>query len=351
MNQILLHRTGAAESRAPSESISVVVPVFNSATTLERLIAELQSVLGGEGCRVEIILVNDGSVDASWQRIVELAWRWPNVRGIDLMRNFGQHNALLCGIRAARHNLIVTIDDDLQHPPTEIPSLLAKLCEGCDVVYGTPGKERHGALRNLASRLTKRVLQGAMGARHVREISAFRVFRTRLRDSFARYRGPQVSIDALLRWSTARVGTVSVAHKKRLHGKSNYTFGKLVAHALNLATGLSTLPLRLASFLGFAFTMVGFLALTFVVARFVLSGERVPGFHFLASMTAVLAGVQFLILGIMGEYLARVYSLAIDQPSYAVRQELGKHYEAPEFAGGTALTHMDLGERYFQDSV
>ena len=176
--------------------ISVIVPVYSSATVLPRLVKELEAVLSQCSSRFELILVNDASPDQSWQVITELAREFTWIRGINLMRNVGQHNALLCGIRAATYEIIVTIDDDLQNPPAEIPRLLDKLWDGFDVVYGIPEHEQHGVFRNLASIITKLVLQNAMGAEIARNISAFRVFRTQVRDAFQHYRGPFVSIDA-----------------------------------------------------------------------------------------------------------------------------------------------------------
>ena len=146
-------------------SLSVVVPIYNGAATVDLLVERLTAALRADGRRFEIILVNDGSHDDSWTRIEALAQQSDVVRGIDLMRNYGQHNALLCGIRAARHEFVVTMDDDLQHPPEEISRLLAKADEGFDVVYGVLVRERHGWLRTLASRCTKLVLKHAMEVR------------------------------------------------------------------------------------------------------------------------------------------------------------------------------------------
>src|SRR6266852_1708332 len=169
--------------------ISVVVPVYNSSMVLPLMVKELEAVLPKSSVDFELILVNDASPDQSWQIITELARERAWIHGINLMRNVGQHNALLCGIRAARHEIVVTVDDDLQNPPEEIPKLLAKLEEGFDVVYGTPERERHGFLRDQASRITKIALRSAMGS-EARHVSAFRAFRTRVRDAFESYRSP-----------------------------------------------------------------------------------------------------------------------------------------------------------------
>lgn len=301
--------------------ISVVVPVYNSEQTLPLLFKELQQALGDQ--QWELILVNDGSRDRSWQVIEQLAATQPAVRGIDLMRNYGQHNALLCGIRAARGDVIVTMDDDLQNPPAEIPRLLAKLDEGYDVIYGKPVRDPHRLLRSIASRLTKLVLQRAMGAETARSVSAFRAFRTVLREAFANYQGSYVSIDVLLTWGTQRFAAVPVDFRPRAVGISNYTIGKLIAHALNMVTGFSTLPLQVASVLGFLMTGFGVAVLVYVFARYLIEGGSVPGFPFLASMIAIFSGAQMFGLGIIGEYLARIHARTMEKPSYSVRRRAG----------------------------
>ncbi|NDJ62461.1 MAG: glycosyltransferase family 2 protein [Chloroflexi bacterium] len=300
-------------------SISVVVPVYNSAASLPELVTALADTLPALTPTYELILVDDGSPDASWQVIRELSAARPWVRGIALMRNYGQHNALLCGIRAAHHALIVTMDDDLQHPPEALPGLLAKLAEGYDVVYGTPQAERHGLWRDLASQITKLALQSSMGVENARKVSAFRVFRTQLRDAFATYQSPYVAIDVLLTWATTRFTAVTVAHAPRKYGSSNYTFRKLVTHALNMITGFSILPLQIASLVGFTFTLFGLIVLVYVIGRYLIEGGSVPGFPFLASVIAIFSGAQLFALGIIGEYLARIHFRSMDRPVYTVR--------------------------------
>jgi len=308
--------------RAPS--ISVVVPVYNSAPMLGELVSRLEAVLSAVSARFELLLVNDGSADASWQALQELAQTHASVRAINLMRNYGQHNALLCGIRAARFDLVVTIDDDLQNPPEEIPRLLDKLAEGYDVVYGPPAEAQHGLWRNLASDVTKWVLQGTMGAQVARKVSAFRVFRRPIREAFASYSAPSVCIDVLLTWGTSRFAAVPVRHEARKVGESGYSFRRLVNHAITMMTGFSTLPLQLASALGFVFTFFGVVILAFVLASYWIHGGSVPGFPFLASVIVIFAGAQLFALGIMGEYLARMHFRMMDRPSYAI-QAVAEH--------------------------
>lgn len=301
--------------------LSVVVPVHNGAATLPELVSRIGAVTDALGLRVEIILVNDGSRDASWATIQSLQQRVPSVRGINLSRNFGQHNALLCGIRAATRGTIVTIDDDLQHPPEAIPSLLEALEAGADVVYAPPKRQQHGLLRNIASRLVKLPLRNAMGAATARNVSAYRAFRTWVREAFTDYEGGFVSIDVLLTWGTASFASVPVEHAPRTTGKTNYTTRALMTHAFNMLTGFSALPLQVASVVGFAFTGLGLSLLAFVLIRWLVIGSIVPGFTFLASAISIFSGVQLFALGIIGEYLARMHFRTLGQPCYVVRED------------------------------
>lgn len=306
---------------APSLSgISVVVPAYNSELSLPELARRLQVVLREAAQKYELILVDDGSRDHTWDVISTLVESNDWIRGVHLMRNYGQHNAVLCGIRLARYDVTVTMDDDLQHLPEEIPTLIERLQQNVDVVYGTPAQEQHGLWRDVATQVTKFALQSAMGAKIARKAGAFRIFRTQLRDAFAAYDGPYVSVDVLLTWATTRFDAVAVRHEPRRLGVSNYTFRKLVVHALNMLTGFSTWPLQLASLIGFVFTVFGIAALLFVVIRFLIQGGSVPGFSFLASIIAIFAGAQLFSLGIIGEYLARMHARSMQHPTYAVRE-------------------------------
>ncbi len=309
--------------------VSVVIPVYNSEGSLQELIIELEKALrtvcsnNTENFQFEVILVNDGSQDQSWEAIDRLSKMYPWVRGINLMRNYGQHNALLCGVRESCFNIVVTIDDDFQHPPREIPKLLAKLSEGYDVVYGSPIKQKHSLWRNLASYFTRLALQGTMGIENARKVSAFRAFRTQIRDSFTSYQSPFVILDALLAWGTTNFVAIPVNHEPRYIGESHYTFKKLMLHAINMVTGFSVIPLQFASMVGFSFAFFGMLVLIYVVGRYMIQRGSVPGFSFLASIIAIFSGVQLFALGIIGEYLARIYFRIMEKPTYIIREETG----------------------------
>ncbi len=301
--------------------VSVVVPVYNAEQTLPELVRRLAVVLADQPA-FEVIAVDDGSVDGSWAVLTQLVAEHAELRALRLMRNSGQHSALLAGIREARYAITITLDDDLQHPPEEIPNLLDALTDDVDLVYGVPSEPQHGLWRNLASRITKMALSRATQARSARSVSALRAFRTELREAFRGFTAPDVSIDVLLTWGTTRVASIAVRHDVRAAGQSNYTFFMLVRHALNMITGFSTWPLHLATIVGFGFTLVGIGVLVYVLVSYFALGAEVPGFAFLASIVALFSGAQLFALGIIGEYLARMHLRTLNRPAYTVRTEL-----------------------------
>ena len=303
---------------------SVVIPVYRSGEILHELTARLRGLFEQRGDSFEIVFVEDCGGDNSWGIVRQLVEGERRIRGIRLNRNYGQHNALLCGIRAARGSIIITMDDDLQHPPEELPKLLHKLEEGFDVVYGATVSEPHGFFRGTASRITKWVLSNAMGAATAGRVSAWRVFRSPLREAFSDYKSPFVNIDVMLTWATMSFAYVQVEHHPRKQGVSGYTLRMLVRHAMNLMTGFSTLPLQLASVMGFVFSIFGLCVLVYVVWRYLLSGATVPGFAFLASIIAIFSGAQLLAIGIIGEYLARIHFRTMGRPPYQIGERLNE---------------------------
>ncbi|MGH0036851.1 MAG: glycosyltransferase family 2 protein [Myxococcota bacterium] len=302
-------------------SVSVIVPVYNSEASLDELVGRLVATLEGVGDPFEICLVNDGSRDGSWAAIARLAASRANVRGIDLMRNFGQHNALLAGILAARHDVIVTLDDDLQHPPEAIPLLLKEIEAGADVVYGTAAAERHGTARNLASRMIHWTLSRVLGPETERHSSSFRAFRSGVRAAFADYRGAVVTVDALLTWGAARFAHVEIEHAERRHGRSNYTLGRLIHHAYDSVTNFSVRPLKFASLMGFVITAFGFAATCYAMGFYTLRGLPIPPDVAIFSAVCLFSGIQLVTLGIMGEYLARMHVRLMEKPPFVIRCE------------------------------
>ena len=299
--------------------VSVVVPCYRSAATLPALSARLHDALPGAVGDFEIVLVVDGGDPATWTAAAALDRDSPHVRALRLSRNFGQHNALVAGVRAARHDVIVTMDDDLQHRPEEIPTLLAALTDDVDLVYGVAAREEHGAARSLASRLAKAALERLMGVTGARQLSAFRAFRTFLRNGFTQLNGPHACLDVALSWGTTNIAAVSVRMDERRHGRSNYTVRMLVRHTLNMVFGYSTAPLRLVTYLG---SLVGFLGLALLTRTLYLyfsGGTTVAGFTTVASMVALFSAAQMIAIGVLGEYLGRIHANGLGLPTYVIR--------------------------------
>lgn len=315
----------SGSTKRMSYPVSVIVPVHNGEATLVELVTRIRKALIAVAQPLELILVNDGSHDGSWRVITTLAEQHPEVRGLNLMRNYGQHNALLAGIQRAQHEVIVTLDDDLQHPPEEIPKMLSKLDQGYDVVYGMPERRNHNLRRNISSRILKSVLKVTPGAEMASHSSAFRAFRSVLRQGFEDFRGEHLSIDVLLSWSAAKVTRISVDHHARREGESGYTLRRLVILAFNILTGYSTLPLRFASAMGLLTSLLGLAMVLYAVLRRLLQTTYVPGFAFLAAEIALFAGMQLFALGVIGEYLAQLHSRSMGKPPYVVREEVGNH--------------------------
>ena len=296
---------------------SVVIPVYRGEETLEPLVKRLGEVLPQVADVYEVLLVNDGSPDKSWEVIERLAGQYDWVHGIALMRNYGQENATLCGIRAARCDVIVTMDDDLQHNPEDLPKLLTKLDEGYDVVYGVPRTRGQPWWKTIFSAVVKRAVSSVIGLSAIREMSSYKAFRGRLKKAFVAINTPDVQIDVLLSMTTTRFATVEIEETPRTAGESNYDFNKLIRVSLLILTNYTTIPLRFASILGFLFTIIGVFVLIYVLAEYFIVGS-IPGFSFLASAITIFSGVQLFALGIIGEYLARMFERTSGKQPYIV---------------------------------
>ena len=300
--------------------LSVVVPVYRGETLVGPLVERLRTSLPDVSEKYEVILVNDGSPDGSWDVIEQLAKKYPWVRGISLMRNYSQQNATLCGIRAASYEVTVTMDQDLQHQPEDIPLLLAELEKGYDVVYGVPKKLPNGFIRNLLTANIKQLLANIMGFQALKYISAFCAFRTHLRAAFENFQSSSVIIDLLLSWGTTRFTSVPVNIAEARD--SNYNFKSLIRYTLLILMSFSNKPLRLASWIGFFMTMFGVGVFIYVLVTYFVVGS-LPGFPFLASIIALFSGAQLFALGIFGEYLALMFDRSMDHPPYVINRSVG----------------------------
>jgi undecaprenyl-phosphate 4-deoxy-4-formamido-L-arabinose transferase len=306
-------------------SVSVVVPCYRSASILPRLVERLSAVLPAIHPVHEIILVVD-STDATWDTARALATEHAHVQAIRMARNYGQHNALIAGIRAASCERIITMDDDLQHPPEELPKLVAALTDELDVVYACAESEEHGRLRNLTSWGAKSLIMGrTMGIPNADVLGALRIFRTFLRAGFDQVSGPHVSVDIVLSWTTTRVGTVVVRMDQRTEGRSGFTFKSLMKHAINMILGYSTKPLRLVTYLGFLIGVCGVMLTLRLIWLYFTGDTKVAGFTTLASLVTIFSSAQMIGIGVLGEYLGRVHAHGMGRPTYVVREHFLKN--------------------------
>ncbi|MDP1652024.1 MAG: glycosyltransferase family 2 protein [Rhodocyclaceae bacterium] len=316
-------------SGVPELELSIVVPVFNSASTLAALLERLTTAISAITQCYEIILVDDGSPDNSWEVIRSLREQYrDHLVTVQLMRNYGQHNALMCGLSLARGEYVVTMDDDLQNPPEEIPKLLAHIKkQDLDLVYGCPSSRSHAVWRNLGSSIVWHFYRTVF--RNPVTPTPFRIMRHQLAKSVMFYDLNFTYLDGLLAWCTSRVGGVEVEHHARAEGRSGYSLSKLVVLALNLYTNFSLIPLQIVSGLGFVTATTGFLVGIYYLFQYIASSIAVPGFASTIIAVLVLGGAQLLALGVIGEYLGRLHLNVNRKPQYVIRH-LNSSLEQPD---------------------
>lgn len=304
--------------------LSIVIPCYRSVETLPllvpQLISELSNLVANNSISdFETLLVVDGSPDNTIEIARNYEDLYSQISVLELQRNFGQHNALLAGIRAASGEIIITMDDDLQHPTDQIHKLISPITSGfADLVYGIPEKEEHGFARSLASRTVKRGLK-LTGVPNAEWVSAFRAFRTYLREGFSTVNEPTVNLDVLLSWTTTRISAVKVEMNLRERGDSSYSILKLLRHTLNMVTGYGVVPLKFATFIGFAVGILGFVILITELVKYFLGENLVAGFTTTIALVCVFSGAQLITIGLIGEYLGRMHFRTMNKPMYLVR--------------------------------
>lgn len=303
-----------------NEKISVVIPVYNSEATIAELYNRLTSVFKTITDEFEIIFVDDGSCDRSWQRLNELRNKDIRVKIIQLMRNFSQHNAIMCGFHFVEGEYIITMDDDLQNPPEELPKLISKIKEGYDLVYGEYVSKKHNLFRNIGSSLIQIVYKKVFKVPN--NFTAFRIIRRQQIQGILKYDRNYVFIDGLLSWNTNNIGYIHISHHEREHGKSGYGFKKLLTLSLNMVTNFSIVPLQVASFFGLLFAFLGFIMAIFFFVKKIIFNIPVAGYTSLIIAITIFAGIQLLTLGLIGEYIGRIHLNINEKPQYEIRKQL-----------------------------
>lgn len=300
--------------------VSVVVPVYRGSDSIPTLFDRLRDVLESSGESFEIIFVDDRGSPANWDAIQALSAVHHQVKGVRLSRNFGQHAATLCGIARARGEWIVTIDEDLEQPPESVPAMLASARAGHLVVYGINEQRSHARWRNLTSDFGRSAFKFAIPSLN-REYTSFRVIHASVARSLERFQSPFTFIDGYISWITNNYATVVVPHHRGMHAGSSYNLRKLLAHMANIFVTFSDLPLRVATWLGIGASVGGALWGTFILASKLLGVVSLSGYASIMAGMTFLGGLQLLILGIFGEYIARINFKTASMPLFLVEQE------------------------------
>jgi glycosyltransferase involved in cell wall biosynthesis len=303
---------------------SVVIPVYNSEELLPKTVERTVAFFEGHDLDYEIILVDDGSRDGSWQKVLESSRDNSHVVGVRLLKNSGQHSAICCGIRHARGDLVITMDDDLQNPPEEILHLIEKIEEGYDVVFARFAVKRHPLLRRLGSRVVNHLNTRIFAKPREITLTNFRIFTREVADRLARYRTVYPYIPGMLLMMSSRVANVETQHHSRPVGSSNYglvAISKLVAALL---FNYSSFPLKLLTTVGFGISALSFGVGAFYLLKSLLVGSRVTGWPTLTVLLSFLNGFIIVMLGVIGEYVSRVINHLSVESSYQVRDIVGR---------------------------
>jgi len=317
-----------------SIDVSIVVPVYGGTDALSELRQRLDTALREQGLGYELILVDDRGQAHAWPMIESLSLDHPEVIGVRLSRNFGQHAATIAGIAKARGEWIVTMDDDLEHPPEAIGSLLAAADVDRPLIYGVFERRTHARYRNITSELMRRCLKRAFPDMN-EDYTSFRVIHAPLAKQLTGFDLNRPYVDGMLSWLTSNAQAVVVPHGTRTHGESTYTLRKLLSHATNILVTYSHLPLRFVTFGGAILSAFSFLYLLYVIYGRLTGAITDPGYTSLMSVVLLACGIQLLILGALGEYLGRLMGAVYKRPVYSIERTIGREDPAATRSAAT----------------
>lgn len=317
----------AADSQNQPE-ISVVIPVFNEEDNLVELHARLAATMNQAGQSWEVIYVDDGSKDRSWELLSRIQGQDPQVRLVRFNRNYGQHMAIFAGFEAVRGSVVVTLDADLQNPPEEVPKLVAKLAEGYDVVSGWRQNRHDSVLRKIPTWMVAKVTSKVVGVELKDYGCMLRAYRRDIVQAMCASQETSSYIPALANLYAASVAEIPVAHAERAGGESKYSLFKLIKLNFDLMTGFSVLPIQMISVLGVLVALVGLGFGLFLFVRRLIVGPEVEGVFTLFAILFVFVGLQILGVGLMGEYLGRIYREVRHRPRFVIRETKGPDSEA-----------------------
>lgn len=301
--------------------ISVVIPCYGSEQTIEEVVKEVTKTLETRENSYEIILVNDCSPDNVWQKIVQLSKKQANIKGICLAKNFGQHSALMAGYRKSTGDIVISMDDDGQTPADELYKLVDKLDEGCDVVYATYDNKQHNGFRNFGSKVNDYMCEKLLGKPKGLMVTSYFAARRFVIDEICRYQNPYTYVIGLVFRATKNIGTVAVKHRARTQGNSGYTLVKLIGLWMNGFTAFSVKPLRIATMSGVIFAILGFLYVIFILINKFTNPAVPVGWSSTIAAVMIVGGIILCMLGMIGEYLGRIYISINDAPQYVIKEQ------------------------------
>jgi polyisoprenyl-phosphate glycosyltransferase len=299
-------------------TLSVVIPVYYSENTIGALVDNICKELNH--IKFEIILINDGSTDNSWEAICELKRKYPDIiTGINLAKNYGEHNALMAGYRQANAKYIVNIDDDFQNPPKEILKILKYIEElDCDVVYGKYNEKKHAKWRNIGSWLNSWIAEKTFNKPKTLYMSSFRILNNKILQHIIKYKGPFAYIDGLIFRTTRRIEQTEVEHHVSVNKTSRYNLLKLISLWSNTLINFSLFPLRISTLIGSVFSIIGVTMGIYYMFDKIFNPEIQIGWSSVIVTVMVFSGIQLMMIGILGEYIGRIYMENSETPQYIV---------------------------------
>src|SRR6266851_5486265 len=300
--------------------LSIVVPVYRSAACLPELARRVRDEVSRHFQGYELILVNDVSPDDSWDVIVRLTCEYPFVLGVNLRRNVGQDNAIMAGLRVATGDVIVIMDDDLQHDPADIAALYEQIQNGRDVAYARFEHKRQAVWKNLGSWFNDVVATVTLGKPANVYMSPYKAIRREVVDEIVKYQGPYPYLDGLIFTITSNIAEVPATHHRRFAGRSNFNLIRSITVWLKVVTGFSVIPLRFAMLLGAAMSASAFLLAIYYVVQTLLLSQQPAGYPSIIVSVLFIGGVQLIGLGAVGEYVGRIFITQNSRPQFTVKE-------------------------------
>lgn len=310
------------ELAASAVEVSIVVPVYRSESILPHLVEKVRESMAGSGWSFELILVNDVSPDASWEVIKRLAREYPYVRGICLSKNVGQHNATMAGLSQVRGEIVIVMDDDLQHPPEAIAKMVESIRSGFDVCYTRYANRQHVAWKKMGSWFNDRVATMLLNKPAGLYLSSFKAMHRRVADEVVKYDGPYAYVDGLILDVTRNIDVLTIEHQMRFSGEGNYNLRRSLSLWLKMATSFSVVPLRFATVLGLSITVLSMIFGVAVIVRKLSHPELASGWASVIITLLFVSGIQTFCLGLLGEYLGRAYLKINKKPQFVIREKI-----------------------------